>query len=123
MEDAMAKRRQDSFRELNDVPGSDVMSRQISRFAALRSLGEVVYAVRCGDLVKIGHTGDLDARIRKLKADELLAFAPGTVEDEQAIHAQLTEHVERGREWYRPAPSVMTVVNEMRERLGLAPVA
>lgn len=100
--------------------GSDPMSKP----AALRALGEVVYAVRCGDIVKIGHTTDLAARCWGLRATEVLGFViGGTYDDEQQLHARLIEHVHHGREWYYPTPGVLAVVNEMRERLGLEPVA
>jgi len=76
-----------------------------------------------GDVVKIGHTTDLAARYRTLHATEVLAFTPGTLADEQALHDSLADHVHHGREWYYPTPGVMAVVNEMRDALGLEPVA
>jgi hypothetical protein len=104
-----------------DIPGyGDLV---VGRTEALRSLGPVVYAVRVGDLVKIGHTGNLAKRMNSLKADDVLAFAPGTKTEEQAIHERLRDHRHHGREWYFPTPGVMTVVNEMREALGLDPIA
>ena len=98
-------------------------TRTISRGAALKAVGAVVYAVRVRDLVKIGHTADLANRVSGLHATEVLAFRPGTRDDEQAIHAQLVDHLAHGREYYRPTPEVMAVVNDMRERIGLEPVA
>ena len=98
-------------------------SQAISRAAALRALGEVVYAVRCGDVIKIGHTANLAIRVNHLHADEVLAFVPGTRDDEQQLHARLADHGHHGREWYYPTPGVLAVVNEMRERLGLEPYA
>jgi hypothetical protein len=93
----------------------------LTRAAAMRAVGEVVYAVRVGDLVKIGHTGDLAARFNRLSADEVLAIAPGTTEDERQLHDRLADHLHHGREWYYPTPGVLAVVNELRERLGQAP--
>lgn len=95
----------------------------ISRWAALRAIGQVVYAARCGDTIKIGVTTDLANRLSGIGADELLAFTPGNHADEQALHARLVEHRHHGTEWYYPTPGVMAVVNEMRDRLGLEPVA
>lgn len=119
----LAKRRQDSFRELNDVPGGDVLRFQISKHAALTALGEVVYAIRCDDVIKVGHTTNLGARCYKLGSDDILGFMPGTLDDEQALHQRLAPHLARGREWYHPAPEVLAVVNDMRAVIGLEPVA
>lgn len=100
----------------------------ITRAHALRSLGEVVYAVRTGDVVKIGHTTNLQTRISAIRHEtgydpEVLAFMPGTYDDEQAIHAALDGHQHHGDEWYYPTRAVLEVVNVMRETLGLEPVA
>lgn len=95
----------------------------ISRTAAMQALGEVVYAVRVGNTIKIGHTADLGSRFTHLKADEMLAFRAGTYADEQDIHADLVEHLARGREWYHATPEVLAVVNAMRDELALPPVA
>lgn len=118
----MAKRREDRFRELVDVPGSDG-SLPIPRPAALRLIGEVVYAIRVGEVIKIGHTNNLAARCNRLQADEVLAFVPGTVADKKALHQRLSVDLHHAREWYYPTPAVLSVVNEMREQLGLGPVA
>jgi len=94
------------------------------RNASLRALGPVVYAARCTDgVIKIGFTTNLAQRRWGIGSAELLAFEPGTLADEQALHDRLAEHVHHGREWYYPTPGVLAVVNEMRERLGLEPVA
>lgn len=119
----MPKRIRETRRPLTAVTGSEVTTSLISRAFALRSVGEVVYAMRVGDLIKIGHTGNLAQRLTQLGATEVLAFAPGTYADEQALHQRLTGHVHHGREWYYPTPGVLTVVNEMRGRLGLDPIA
>jgi len=98
--------------------------RRLSRAAALRAFGPVVYAVRLPDgIVKIGHTTNLARRLNRLQAEEVLAFKPGTYEDEQAIHDRLVEHVAHGREYYRPVPAVIAVVNELRAHFGMEPIA
>lgn len=91
----------------------------ISRPAALRSIGTV----------KIGHTSNLQGRLSTLRyatgcdEPEILAFRPGTVEDEQAIHRALNGHQHHGEEFYYLTRAVMAVVNEMRMALGLGPLA
>lgn len=93
------------------------------RSIAMGLVGEVVYAVRIGDVVKIGHTADLARRFSELRADQVLAFKPGTLDDEQAIHAMLDGHQHHAVEYYYPTPAVLAVVNQMRVALGLEPVA
>lgn len=94
--------------------------------AILEALGPVVYAIRTKDqLIKIGFTGNLAARRRHLstRREDMLGFFRGTLEDEQAIHAQLVPFRARGREYYHPTPEVLAVVNDMRADIGLSPIA
>jgi hypothetical protein len=92
-------------------------------------LGAVVYAARLADgTIKIGWTERFDLRLHWLKHHaeqdlELLAFRVGTYEDEQAIHASLVEHLDHAREYYRPTPEVLAVINQMRESLNMPHVA
>lgn len=117
----MPQRSRETRRPLEAITGWGGEKR-LTRASALRALGPVVYAVRVGPLIKIGHTANLARRFNELHADEVLAFVPGTTSDEQAIHDELTEHAHRGREWYRPTNEVLAVINGMRDRLGLLPV-
>lgn len=119
----MPKRKRETSRPLTAITGAEMATTLITRSEAMRSLGEVVYAVRVGEVVKIGHTADLAQRCWTLRASEVLAFVPGTRADEQALHDRLAAHLHHGREWYYPTPGVVEVVNEMRERLGLQPLA
>ena len=104
-----------------DRPGE-----QLSPTALAREIGPCVYFLRTtDDLVKVGHTANVAERKRGLTADgwrSLLAVVPGTREDEQRIHAQLALHLARGREYYRPAPEVLALVNSIRDRLGVPDV-
>jgi hypothetical protein len=109
--------------------GPEVQS-EFSRSHLLRSLGPVVYAIRLDDgTIKIGFTTDLEDRERTVRrqgasaTSEILAFLPGTLEEEQAIHASLTPHRARGLEYYHPTSAVLEAVNQMRTSLGLDPLA
>lgn len=85
-----------------------------------------VYAARFPEsVIKIGYTSNLVKRLASFdtKGAELIGFKVGTYEEEQAIHASLKPHVVRGREWYRPHPEVLAVVNQMRKNFGLEPLA
>ena len=102
----------------------------VPRMALMDNMGSVVYAARLADgTVKIGWTRHFGDRLRYLKSAtkqdvELLAFRFGDLEDERAIHARLVDHRIKGhREFYRPAPEVLAVVNEMRSALNMPPVA
>jgi hypothetical protein len=94
------------------------------RNEALRALGSVVYAARLpDDIIKIGYTTDLATRLLALGADDILAFKPGSYADEQQLHRALVEHRHHGREHYHPTPEVLAVINDMRDLLGLDPIA
>ena len=89
--------------------------------AALTAGRSVVYAMRLpGDTIKIGCSRNLASRRRCVHADaEILGFMFGEYDDEQAIHAALRSSRERGREYYRPTPEVLAVVNQMRDEFNL----
>lgn len=87
----------------------------------LRLLGPVIYAARHDDMIKIGWTSNLSNRLSKLGGvNSLLAWQPGTLDDEQALHRSLTGHAIHGLEWYRLDDlTVLDVINQMRDRLSL----
>jgi hypothetical protein len=103
-----------------------------ARHDALRLLGDTIYAARieCTGAIKIGWTSDLCHRLTCLKHThqsqvELLAVVVGaTRQDEALVHASFgDEHREHGREYYRPTPAVLALVNEWRVRVGLPTLA
>jgi hypothetical protein len=91
-----------------------------TRSAALKAVGEVVYANLMADgTVKIGWTRDLYHRLRCFPpGSRLLAFRVGDHQDELDIHHGLKAHVARGREYYHPLPEVVALINEWRKALG-----
>lgn len=106
-------------------PAFTPRARKESPTSIARDLGECVYFIRTkDDLVKIGHTTNLAKRKGGFGVswNALLAVLPGTYEDEQVLHAQFVEHLERGREWYRPAPAILARINEIRARFGIPAV-
>lgn len=87
--------------------------------ANVSALDPVVYAIRRRDgIIKVGWTSDIARRSKEL-GGEVLAFQFGTREDEKALHARLADHLAHGREYYYPTPFVVSVINEMRQRLRL----
>lgn len=102
----------------------------LSRTAAMKALGSVVYAARLEDgTIKIGWTEHFENRLRWLANHlgqdvELLGFRSGGYDDEQDIHASLVRHrLDGRREYYHPTSEVMAVVNKMRSGLGLPLIA
>lgn len=95
------------------------------KIATVNALGPVIYAFATRDgRIKIGyseHLGNRSARFGGM--GRLLAFAPGaTMAEERALHAALAEHTDRDAEFYRPHPDVLTVINDMRARINMAPL-
>ena len=72
----------------------------------------VVYYLRRNDLIKIGWSGNLKARMRALRPDELLAAEPGCIHIETGRHHQFAEHRlpnnGDGDEWFQSAPELLT---------------
>lgn len=88
----------------------------------IAAIGPVVYAIRAkSGHVKIGHTSNLARRCKQVGRGRksILGFAPGTREDEDAIHRRLDGLATEGREWYPDCDEVLAVVNEMRAALGV----
>lgn len=84
-----------------------------------RAAGKVVYFVQAGEggPVKIGVSGDVEARVRSLQvahAAELkvIGTRPGTARDEARLHAELAEHRIRG-EWFNPTAAVLAAATGM----------
>jgi len=83
----------------------------------------VIYAAWVpGGLVKIGCTSDLYQRLNQLRG-ELIGFRFGGFAEEADVHRSLKPHVAEGREWYHPTPAVIAFANELREGLGMEPIA
>jgi hypothetical protein len=76
---------------------------------------EVVYYMRFGNLIKIGTTGHLLARIRKLRPDELLAVEPGSYPLEKTRHREFARYQAEG-EYFYPAPVLMGHIRKVRAR-------
>lgn len=70
-----------------------------------------VYAMRFGDLVKIGFTTNLPARMTAIPHDELVGLAEGGRVEEKRVHAVLAKHRHNG-EWFRYNDEVSTWIAE-----------
>lgn len=84
--------------------------------ARLESRAQVYYA-RTGDLVKIGYTVHLAARMATVAPWELLAAEPGGPQREHERHVQFADLRMRG-EWFRYQGPLVPHVAEMRAQFG-----
>lgn len=76
-----------------------------------------VYYVRVGDLIKVGWTSDLYARVRSYgPGAELLVHFKGTRRDETNLHRNLVPSRAKGREWYHEDAVVQAfITNALRQ--------
>jgi hypothetical protein len=76
-----------------------------------------VYYIRRGDLIKIGTSVHLRARLSAQAYDELLAVEPGYLGLEKRRHGQFAEHKKLGRgqhEWFKPGETLLAHVAALR---------
>lgn len=109
------------FLHLRDIVGSsdrgDLALRLVNSFeqeqrarrrrATYRSAPEVVYYVRVGDHIKIGHTTNLRQRMNSYRTGTLLAVEAGDLRLEARRHRQFAGSLAAGREWFTPTPDLM----------------
>lgn len=119
------------LRHYPDEARIDEIPPQSRRAAAIQYhevVGNVLYALRFKDgTIKLGCTGRIDSRLAHFYhidgcTPEVLAIKPGSFEDEQAVHGLLVDHLDHGREWYRPDPEVWAVINGWRTDVGMEPL-
>jgi hypothetical protein len=77
--------------------------------------GPVVYYLRVGGLIKIGHTKNLEQRRLAYPIDhELLAVECGGFWLERQRHMQFGEDIDHGREWFLPSAALISHINTLR---------
>lgn len=81
-----------------------------------------VYAIACGDLVKIGYSADPWSRFVKLKTDnaadaKLLGAVPGTLKQEKELHRLLSPWRSNGEWFWRGSLAVETFISNVRPLL------
>jgi hypothetical protein len=95
-----------------------------SRLMLLDALPPCVYYARVPDgVIKIGHSSRLGVRRQQLRGELLAVIPHATRDDERAEHAMFKQHLVRGREWFAPADEIYDRINELRQRLGVDPIA
>lgn len=106
-------------RELRDR--AEVKRQEDAALSRSASAGWVYY-VRIDQLIKIGFASDVKRRMKAYPPhSELLAVHPGTPAFEREMHALLSGHLERGREWFRPDAPVMKHIAEVVDQFGSPP--
>lgn len=74
----------------------------------------VVYYVRIGKLIKIGHSSDLRTRIRFYPPDcELMAMEHGGRELEMERLAQFRDHLSMREEWFTPSDELLDHIERL----------
>lgn len=74
----------------------------------------IVYFVQSGEAVKIGFTTNMPLRLRHLRSANpypvvVLGTIPGSVGNEQALHARFT-HLRLHGEWYNAVPELLQAI-------------
>lgn len=81
----------------------------------------VVYYIRFGDRIKIGHTTNLYLRLAVLPHDELLAIEPGPLDLERMRQRQFAEHrISAKGEWFRVHPDLLAHTHMLVQHFGTA---
>lgn len=111
------------------TPAQQEAWRQRTIARAFADLGDVVYFLRRGNLIKIGHSRQLKKRIWCLAArpEDLLCLLPGGRDTERNVHERFA-HLRAtgrnlGREHFHPEPDLLAFINAHRERMGLDSLA
>lgn len=68
-----------------------------------------------GGPIKIGITSDVEKRRKALELHEdmiVLATKSGNIKEERALHRQFA-HLRVRREWFEPAPELLTYIDEL----------
>jgi hypothetical protein len=73
-----------------------------------------VYYLRVGERIKVGYSVDVKRRMRQYPPGcTLLAVEPGDRDLERKRHQQFRGSLLDGREWFRPTPDLMELVDEV----------
>lgn len=88
--------------------------------ARIPTIGPVVYYVRRGQYIKIGHAVDLRRRMRDLyrSPDDVLAIEPGPRITETQRHEQFAaDRVHWRAENFRASPALLAHIARLREQM------
>lgn len=80
---------------------------------AARRHPPIVYYMRLGDLVKIGYTTNLTARLESINPQEVMTTEPGGPDRERRRHEQFAALRVHG-EWFRLAPPLTDHIEAVR---------
>lgn len=84
---------------------------QAYRTSVLTTMG-FVYFVRFSDRIKIGWSGNPEARLKNVPHDEVLAIVPGTMQDERKLHAAFAHHRVTG-EWFKAERDLVDFIADL----------
>lgn len=85
--------------------------------------GGFVYYVQIGHHIKIGHTVNLQARMRSYPPSRrLLAVEDGSRQLEGIRLREFRHLLDAGQEWHRPGTDLVEHINRIREASGASPI-
>lgn len=95
---------------------SSSIERQAQVRRELKESAGVVYYVRVGDLIKIGTTTNLKARVASYPpGSQLLATERGGLDVEAARLAQFDGCLAAGKEWFMPSPRLLAHIESLKQ--------
>lgn len=126
-DEAKAHARAESFLEYAEARDAKDAARRVreamtdaQRREAHMTKPGTIYYLRVGDLVKIGYTTSLDARMRQYPPNAtLLAQHPGTRETEREMHNKFAAKLDRGREWFKSCAEIDEHIAAVQEAYPL----
>lgn len=81
-----------------------------------------VYYLQVGDLIKIGYSGDLKARLNQYPPGRrLLATEPGDAGVEARRHHQFKHLLAARKEWFNPGPDLLAHIRDLNKPANRIP--
>ena len=92
-----------AYRYCKNCYNNFILSRQ-AKIKTIPSTNDIVYFIRDGDCIKIGHTTDIEERLNTFKIGnhnelKLLKTIEGGFQKEQELHKKF-EHLNKEGEWF-----------------------
>lgn len=116
---------QESHLEAFSILANAKTVEQVANEVARQRVHEpLIYYVQVGDLVKIGTSTNLKARLITYPPNRrLLATEPGDYDLERHRHAEFSAYRAAGREWFAMGADLLAYINGLRRKMHAAPIS